>query len=1135
MESYSVEAILTATDRAFSSTMNSAEKSMAGMNKQSGELGDGLDKSTTKGNQLGKSILGIGAGVGAVKLVSAAVNMVKDSVEGAINRFDTLNKYPVVMKALGYSTEDVDRSMTKLGDGIDGLPTSLDEIVSSTQQLSISTGSLSKGTDTAIALNDAFLASGASTADATRGMQQYIQMLGKGQVDMQSWRTLQETMPIAMDKVAKSFKEQGVNSVNQLYDALQGGDITFNEFNNRLIELDKGVGGFADLAKKNSKGIKTSWANIKTATVKGVTTVIKSFDELSKAVTGKNIAENLDSLKNVVNVTFKSIDTAIQATIPIVKVFATVVSSIGKVIQPLLPTMASFAGTFVALKVINQVTGYIKQSELAIKTFTTAVSLYNGVARFAALCTSEVGRAWLANSIADKAHSAGIAIKTGLLAAQNTIMGILTGTTSLATVATTAFNAAIKILLGPIGWATAAIGALVAVGVNLWKWLNKETEATKAVKKEQEDLTKTTGDLIKKNQENTQSRKDEAIELGKAKENYQSIISEMEMLSAKEKLSTSEKKRMVEIVEELNGKMSGLNLVYDEQKNILSEMPATIQQQIDAYTSLDEASKAQENINQMLKERNDNEAKLMEINAAREKWNQTLKESGGNTKEARENIEKLGEQEQVLKGVQQDLTSEIINTANAHEESMQRASQAVESGVLNQTVSYNALSGKTKETMDAMRSEYTSLEEKVGSAFDVIEQKQAISVEQMAANLQKNQEAVAQWSTNIAELARRGVDEGLLEQLRKMGPEGAAQAAELVNSSDEQLQGLNEVFRKSPETAFQGMKESYQLGINGVNDEIANMIPTQKDTLMNQIKSTNFNSVGFSVTEDFKAGIENGRNAVAEMTKGIVPQMGTDMKGEVQKANFPDIGKSIPQGLENGIGANNKLPIKTANQMIDDLVSGTRKGLDSHSPSRVYHSIGEDIDAGLSNGIEKNADKPVTAVESIVTKTISATDSLSSEMNSIGSNAIEGLANGINANANSALTAAQNVANQIVSTMKRAMEIHSPSRVMRDEVGKMIPAGVAVGIDKYSNFVEKSMQRLSEKISMPALDNLNTNLSFGGGMQSLSLAGDVSSNITIEVPVNIDSKEITKVIAKPMSQELKRMENNKNTSLGRRV
>ncbi|WP_270785707.1 tape measure protein [Enterococcus faecalis] len=1134
MESYSVEAILTATDRTFSSTMSSAERSMAGVNKQSGELGDGLDKSTTKGNQLGKSILSIGAGVGAVKLVSTAVNMVKDSVEGAINRFDTLNKYPVVMKALGYSTEDVDRSMTKLSDRIDGLPTSLDEIVSNTQQLAISTGSLSKGTDTAIALNDAFLASGASTADATRGMQQYIQMLGKGEVDMQSWRTLQETMPIAMDKVAKSFKEQGVNSVNQLYDALKEGDITFNEFNNRLIELDKGVGGFADLAKKNSKGIKTSWANIKTATVKGVTTVIKSFDELSKAVTGKNIAENLDSLKNVVNITFKAIDAAIQSTIPLMKLFGKAITSIGTALTPLLPTIASFAATFTALKVIQQLTGYIKQSELAIKAYTTAISLYNGISKLATLSTTALGRAWMLNLAADKANSAAIAIKTGLLVAQNTIVGVLTGTISLATVATTVFSTAMKLLMGPIGWVTAAIGGLVAVGVNLWKWLNKETESTKAVKKEQENLMKTTDDLIKKNQEHTQSRKDEAIELDNTKEKYNSMISEMATLAAKEKLSNKEKQRMTEIVEDLNGKMIGLNLVYDEQSNKLSEMPGKIQQQMDAYSALDEASQAQENINQMLKERNDNEAKLMEINAAREKWNQTLKESGGNTKEARENIEKLGEQEQVLKGVQQELTNEMINYAQTHESAMQRASKAVETGVLEQSVSYEALHGKTKETMDAMRSEYSSLEEKIGNVFEKIEQKATISTDQMIENLRTNFEASDQLFKNLGILAERGLDEGLIEQLRKMGPEGAAQAQVLVDSTDEQLQGLKDVFKTSGEHAMNGIKEGYQLGKNGVNEEIASLIPTQKDTLMTQIKSTDFSSVGKSVTEDFKAGIENGRNAVAEMTKGIVPQMGTDMKGEVEKANFPDIGKAIPQGLEKGIGANKQLPVKTSNQMIDDVVSGARKGLDSHSPSRVFHSIGEDVDSGLSNGIEQNAMNPVRAVESIVDKIISAMDKLPSEMNSIGANAIDGLTNGINANANSALAAARGVADQIVSTMKSAMDIHSPSRVMRDEVGKMIPAGVAVGIDKYSNFVEKSMQRLSKKVSMPALDNLNSNLSFSGGTQSLAFSGDVSSKFTVEVPVILDSTEVARVIAKPMSKELQNQQDKKNVSLGRR-
>ncbi|UNM90553.1 tape measure protein (plasmid) [Vagococcus sp. CY52-2] len=196
METYSVEAILSATDKGFTKAMKDADSSLGGLDEKS--------------RKAGVSIGDIAKGVGVFKLVDSAVNMVTGSLGGAINRFDTLNKYPTVMQALGYSTQEVDKSMNKLTEGIDGLPTRLDDIVANTQQLAISTGSLDKGTDTAIALNNAFLASGASTADAARGMEQYRQMLGRGEVDMQSFKSVQETMPIAMDKVAKSFKDRGL-------------------------------------------------------------------------------------------------------------------------------------------------------------------------------------------------------------------------------------------------------------------------------------------------------------------------------------------------------------------------------------------------------------------------------------------------------------------------------------------------------------------------------------------------------------------------------------------------------------------------------------------------------------------------------------------------------------------------------------------------------------------------------------------------------------------------------------------------------------------------------------------------------------------------------------------------------------
>ena len=358
MESYSVEAVLSAVDKNFTSTMNKADSSMGG-----------LDKSSQNTNT---SILDIAKGVGVFKLVDSAVGLVRNSLDGAIDRFDTLNKYPVVMQALGYSASDVDKSMAKLNKGIDGLPTSLDEIVSSTQQLAISTGSLTKGTDTAIALNNAFLASGASTADASRGMQQYVQMLSKGSVDMQSWRTLQETMPVAMDKVAKSFKDQGVNSVSDLYDALQSGKITFDDFNSRLIKLNDGVGGFAELAKKNSAGIKTSFKNVKTAVVKGLENVLSAIDNGMKSAGLGSIAQNFDKLKIVVNQVFSAITKAIPPVISVIATFIKVIGNIVNALKPLLPIMPALITYFTAFATVVAIQNKISKISDAYKKWTKA-------------------------------------------------------------------------------------------------------------------------------------------------------------------------------------------------------------------------------------------------------------------------------------------------------------------------------------------------------------------------------------------------------------------------------------------------------------------------------------------------------------------------------------------------------------------------------------------------------------------------------------------------------------------------------------------------------------------------------------------------------------------------------------------
>lgn len=273
---------------------------------------NGLEGAT---NKAGTSIKSMVAAMGLVKIASAAFDVLKSSVGDAVSRFDTMQKFPKVMQALGFSAGDSTKSIKKLSDGIEGLPTKLDDVVSQTQQLTSITGDLNKSTDTVLALNNAFLASGASTEDANRGMIQYNQMLAKGTVDLQSWRSLQETMPLGLQKTAEAMGFTGKTAQQDLYAALQDGKVTFDQFNDQLIKLGTGTGQLATLAKQNSSGIATSFGNLRNAVSKGMANTLTAIDKVVQTLTGKSIAQNIDSLKGVINSAFGSINKSIEGSV----------------------------------------------------------------------------------------------------------------------------------------------------------------------------------------------------------------------------------------------------------------------------------------------------------------------------------------------------------------------------------------------------------------------------------------------------------------------------------------------------------------------------------------------------------------------------------------------------------------------------------------------------------------------------------------------------------------------------------------------------------------------------------------------------------------------------------------------------
>ena len=123
-----------------------------------------------------------------------ALGKFTEGLSSAFSRADTMRKYPRVMEAMGYSSEDAEASITKLDQAVQGLPTKLDDIVGMAQRFTSTVGDMNKGTDIAIAANNAFLASMSTETQKYQGMMQLQDVIGGKKMSAKEWQSLANSM-----------------------------------------------------------------------------------------------------------------------------------------------------------------------------------------------------------------------------------------------------------------------------------------------------------------------------------------------------------------------------------------------------------------------------------------------------------------------------------------------------------------------------------------------------------------------------------------------------------------------------------------------------------------------------------------------------------------------------------------------------------------------------------------------------------------------------------------------------------------------------------------------------------------------------------------------------------------------------
>ena len=168
-------------------------------------------------------------------------------------------------------------------------------------------------------------------------------------------------------------------------------------------------------------------------------------------------------------------------------------------------------------------------------------------------------------------------------------------------------------------------------------------------------------------------------------------------------------------------------------------------------------------------------------------------------------------------------------------------------------------------------------------------------------------------------------------------------------------------------------------------------------------------------------------------------------------------------------------------------------------PGNVMNWLKQTIAKVISFAVEMNL-KSREAAQNFLNNLINGLKELPGKMLNMGKNIVEGLWNGIKNALGWIKQKVGEFAKAILDGMKNALGIHSPSTLFRDEIGKFIPAGVAVGIDANTDEALQAINDMNDAI----INQMNKSVALETG--KVNAKAQINANNNQLTIITIDNK-----------------------------
>lgn len=258
----------------------------------------------------------------------------------------------------------------------------------------------------------------------------------------------------------------------------------------------------------------------------------------------------------------------------------------------------------------------------------------------------------------------------------------------------------------------------------------------------------------------------------------------------------------------------------------------------------------------------------------------------------------------------------------------------------------------------------------------------------------------------------------------------------------------NKIIELLPEILEVGMKVLLELAV-GIAKAIPDLLPTIVDVMVTIVDT---------LIDNIDALIDASIAIIIALAEGLIEAL-------------PKLIEKVPQIIM---------------KLLDALVKNAPKLLEASLT----------LIKTLADGLVRNIPTLIAQIPSLVLQILNSFKNGFTAIGQIGRDLIEGLWNGINDKVGWIKEKIQGFGDAVLSSIKSFFGIHSPSKVMKDEVGRWLPEGMAVGIEANTSSVTDAMDDLGKSVIDP--------------FESYDA---ISANLQLDTSVTTESDKYTEIIS----------------------